>query len=161
MQIHTANPAERIPLRRTYKEVLIVLIYIGFGALTLWGTDQFGYLSATVPPRSGTAMVVDFPAVHEIWKRGEAVFVDARAAASFRRGHIPGAINVPINRVKQTLAALPADKETLLITYCGSIECPNAYQLLNLLLGHGYRNVRFLPRGLKGWQALGYPVETE
>ncbi len=161
MQIHTATPPERISHRQIYKEALIVILYIGVGALTLWSTDQLGYLSSTVQPISGTAMVVEFPAVHQIWKRGEAVFVDARSAGSFRRGHIPGAINVPINRVKQTLPALPTDKETLLITYCGSIECPNAYQLMHLLLGYGYRNVRFLPRGLKDWQALGYPVETE
>lgn len=106
-------------------------------------------------------MQVDFPMVHDIWKRRDAVFVDARSASNFRQGHIPGAVNLPINRVKQQLNVLPTDKETLLITYCGSVECPNAYQLMNVLLGYGYQNVKFFPRGVRGWRALGHSLETE
>ena len=123
--------------------------------------DGLGLLSDTAPYPSNSIRQVDFPAVHHIWKQGDAVFVDARSAASFRRGHIPGAVNIPINRAIPAISDLPDNKETYLITYCGSIECPNAYQLMNILLGHGYINVKFFPRGLRGWQALGYPLETE
>ena len=155
------NAPERSTLQQIIKESLIVCIWIGFGTLTLFGVDKFGLLSSTYHVPSNSSLQVDFPAVYQIWKRGDAVFVDARSAANFRRGHIPGAINVPINRVKQELDALPTDKGTFLITYCGSVECPNSYQLMNVLLGHGYQNVKFFPRGLRGWQALGYPLDTE
>ncbi len=155
------NDSERRTGQQIMKESLIVCVWIGFGALTLWGMDGAGLLSVTPDAPSDTALQVDFPAVYQIWKQGEATFIDTRSAVSFRQGHIPGAVNLPINRVKQTLSALPTDKEVLLITYCGSIECPNAYQLMNVLLGYGYRNVKFFPRGLRGWQALGYPLETE
>ena len=143
------------------KESLIVCIWVCFGALTIWGADGFGLLSSTSPVPSNSLLHVDFPEIHKIWKQRQAVFVDARSAAHFRRGHIPGAINVPINRIVMYLKDLPTDKETPLITYCGSITCPNAYQLMNVLLGHGYQNVRFFPRGLRGWLALGYPLEIE
>ena len=155
------NAPERSTLQQIIKESLIVCIWIGFGALTLFGVDKFGLLSSIYHVPSNSSLQVDFPAVYQIWKRGDVVFVDARSAANFRRGHIPGAVNVPINRVKQELDALPTDKGTFLITYCGSIECPNAYQLMNVLLGYGYQNVKFFPRGLRGWQALGYPLDTE
>ena len=155
------NYLQDIPKAKTsqqiLKESLIVCVWIGFGALTLWGADGFGLLT----PRYSSILQVDFPAVHQIWQKRAAVFVDTRSAANFKHGHIPGAVNIPINRVKQTLSVLPTDKKALLITYCGSIECPNAYQLMNILLGHGYENVKFFPRGLRGWQALGYPVEAE
>lgn len=143
------------------KELLIVCIWVSFGALTIWGADVFGFLSTTQQVQSHPSLQVDFPAVYKIWQQKQAVFVDARSAAQFRRGHIPGAINVPINRIVMHLKDLPTDKETPLITYCGSIVCPNAYQLMNVLLGHGYQNVRFFPRGLRGWQALGHPLGTE
>lgn len=153
--------SEHRTAQQIMKELLIVCIWIGFGTVTLWVADGFGLLSSTSHAPSATPLQVDFPEVHQIWKHGEAVFVDTRSAANFRRGHIPDAVNVPINRVRQTLSALPTDKEVLLITYCGSIECPNAYQLMNVLLRYGYRNVKFFPRGIRGWQALGYPLETE
>lgn len=155
------NGSEDKTGQQIMKESLIVCVWIGFGALILWGADGFGLFSSTPQVPSATPLQVDFPAVYNIWKQEKAVFVDARSAANFRQGHIPGAVNLPINRVQQTLSALPTDKEVLLITYCGSIECPNAYQLMNVLLGYGYRNVKFFPRGLRGWQALGYPLETE
>ena len=156
-----SNVSKRKTLQQIIKETLIVGVWIAFGALTLWGADGFGLFSSTSHAPSATPQQVDFPAVYQIWKRGEAVFVDARSATNFRRGHIPDAVNVPINRVKQNLSVLPTDKEMLLITYCGSVECPNAYQLMNILFAHGYRNVKFFPRGLRSWRALGYPLETE
>ncbi len=149
------------PPRRTLPELVVVCVWICVGALTLWGVDGLGLLSNTTPYPSNLTRQVDFPAIHDIWKKGDAIFVDTRSAASFKRGHIPGAVSVPINRVKSTISELPDNKETYLITYCGSVECPNAYQLMNILLGHGYINVKFFPRGLRGWQALGYPLETE
>lgn len=103
-------------LQQIIKESLIVCIWIGFLALTLWGTDRFGLLSSTPYTVSNTSLQVDFPLAYQIWKQGDAVFVDARSAANFKRGHIPGAINVPVNRVKQGLSLLPENKDTLLIT---------------------------------------------
>lgn len=147
--------------RKTFHEFVVVCVWIWVGALTLWGADGLGLLSKTLPYPSNSTRQVDFPTVHHIWKKSDAVFVDARSAASFHRGHIPGAVNVPVNRIISAISNLPANKETSLITYCGSLECPNAYQLMNILLAQGYSNVKFFPRGLRGWQALGYPLETE
>ncbi len=133
-------------LQQIIKESLIVCIWISFFTLILWGTDRFGLLSSSYIV-SSTSLQVDFPTVYQIWKTGDAIFVDARSAANFRRGHIPGSINVPVNRVKHGLSILPENKDTLLITYCGNVECPNAYQLLNALLAHDYRNVKMFPQG--------------
>lgn len=153
--------AKHKTLHAIIKESLIVCIWVGFGALTIWGADGFGLLSTTQQVQSNPSIQVDFPGVYKIWQQKKAVFVDARSAAHYRRGHIPGAINVPINRIVMHLKDLPTDKETPIITYCGSITCPNAYQLMNVLFGHGYHNVRFFPRGLRGWLALGNPLDTE
>lgn len=136
-------------------------MWIGIGSVTLWGMDLFGLIVSTSNVSNSSSLQVDFPKVHQIWKQGDAVFVDARSASNYRQGHIPGAVNLPINRVKHYLNVLPTDKDVLLITYCGSIDCPNAYQLMNVLIGYGYQNVKFFPRGVQGWQALGHILETE
>ncbi len=161
-QRNSHNNSEHRVAKQILKELLTVCIWIVVGALTLWGADGFGLLYSSSPSIPyNVSSQVDFPGVYQIWQSNDAVFVDTRSSASFRQGHIPGAINVPINRVVQYLDRLPTDKETRLITYCGSIACPNAFQLMNVLLGKGYVNVRFFPRGLRDWHAMGYPIETE
>lgn len=46
--------------------------------------------------------------------------VDARPKLRFDQGHLPGAINIPVPKLKEMKAkALPADKDKLLIFYCG------------------------------------------
>ncbi len=64
-------------------------------------------------------------------RREDFVLVDARDEVWFRRGHIPGAISIPaedapleavdIQRPKRLLhpERLPADRERLLVFYCG------------------------------------------
>ena len=132
------------------KESFFIILWITVGALTLWGADAAGLLSSRSLRSSATALQIDFPEVYQLWKKGGAIFVDARSAVDFKRGHIPGAVNVPVNRVKQLLTVLPSSREKRLITYCGSVECPNAYQLMEILLGLRYRNVQFFSRGLCG-----------
>lgn len=160
-QDNNESNSEHRTFRAIIKESLIICIWVSFGSLTIWGADGFGFLSTNQQVQNHPSLQVDFPTVYNIWKQKQAVFVDARSAAHFRRGHIPGAVNVPINRIVIHISDLPIDKETPLITYCGSITCPNAYQLMHVLLGHGYQNVRFFPRGLQGWLSLGYPLEIE
>ena len=148
---------------RIFKESLIITFWIGVGALALWGAELAGLLRTDSPshPQNTFSIEIELPEVYQVWQRGEAVFVDARALYHFNEGHIPGAVNIPVNRVKETLSVLPTDKETYLITYCGSIHCPNAYQLMHLLWEEGYRNVQFFSSGLQGWETAGYPLEGE
>ena len=144
-----------------FKESIILLIWVGCGTLTLWVADVSGLFSTSSDRQSNSTFHVDFPKVYQIWKREDAVFVDTRSAAEFKYGHIPGAINVPINHIRENLSNLPQDKNVDIVTYCVNNACPNAYQLMNILIANGYQNVRFFPRGLRGWLALGYPLETE
>jgi rhodanese-related sulfurtransferase len=141
------------------KEMIIVSCWIVVGAATLWGANRAGFLAPEYKNGSLATRKVDFPEVYQIWKKREAIFVDARPVSAFQQGHLPGAINVPVNNIEQALSVLPMDRGVRLITYCGSIECPNSYQLMRALLGYGYHRVQFFPRGVRGWVALGYPLE--
>ncbi len=57
------------------------------------------------------------------WLRGSnrVVIVDVRTYEEYREGHIPGAINIPSERIATERALLPRDKSTPLILYCRGI----------------------------------------
>lgn len=50
--------------------------------------------------------------------KAKGVLVDARPAEEYAAGHIPGAISVPADRVKEEAARLPRDKGAPLLIYC-------------------------------------------
>ena len=117
----------------TLKQVFLVSFWILLGAITLWGANRAGFLSPEHNSGSLTVLKVNFPEVYQVWKKKEAIFVDARSVSAFKHGHIPGAVNIPVNNVERGLSALPVDRRVRLITYCASVECPNSYQLMKTL----------------------------
>ena len=48
---------------------------------------------------------------------GQALVIDVRDAGSYADGHLPGAINVPLEALPHKLAALKAAKKPI-VTYC-------------------------------------------
>ncbi len=48
----------------------------------------------------------------------KAVLIDARPAGEYRQAHIPGAINIPAERMKASAGRLPKNKTTPVIFYC-------------------------------------------
>ena len=141
------------------KEMVLIAVWILVGSVGFWSFHVTGLLPTHRQDTAKLAFEVDFPEVYQQWHKEQGLFVDARPASLFKRGHIPRAVNVPLNRLSQTEAVLPRDHQAALIVYCSNVECPNAYQLMQRLLGRGYRNVWVFPRGIQGWQALGYPLE--
>lgn len=51
-------------------------------------------------------------------KPGVTVLVDARTQEEFREGHLPGAINVPPDKVSAIGSLLPKDRAKLVVFYC-------------------------------------------
>lgn len=49
-------------------------------------------------------------------KRGDFVLLDTRDRASYEKGHIPGALSLPLEDLDRLSATLPRDRE--LVTYC-------------------------------------------
>jgi rhodanese-related sulfurtransferase len=46
------------------------------------------------------------------------VLIDTRTPEEYQAGHIPGAINIPAERMRAEAARLPKDKSTPVIFYC-------------------------------------------
>ncbi len=112
------------------------------------------YLTA-IP--EGYMNVGQIDALKEILDTGEAVVIDVREESDYAEGHIPGAINIPIRTVAQSLDLIPTDKPVLV--YCASgLRAGYATTALRTL---GYSNVRAFAPGWKGWSEAEEPVETD
>lgn len=89
----------------------------------------------------------------------DVTIIDVNGAASYKAGHIPGSIDY--TAVKSDLAAkLPADKNALVVAYCGSPSCGAYAKAANAAKELGYTNVQHYSAGLKGWKAAGEPTEA-
>ena len=51
------------------------------------------------------------------------MLLETLAPEQFRDGHLPGAVNAPLDRVKQLAPTLVPNKQTEVITYCGGPKC--------------------------------------
>lgn len=84
----------------------------------------------------------------------QATLVDVRTADEFELGAIPGAINLPLNELREHLDKIPRDKP--IWVYCGIGL--RGYLASNLLKDNGFKNVRNLIGGLKTYKAATTPI---
>jgi rhodanese-related sulfurtransferase len=84
--------------------------------------------------------------------------IDVNGAASYAKGHVPGAINFA--EAKADLASkLPADKGALVVAYCGGPSCSAYKAAANKAAELGYTNVKHLSAGISGWLQAGEATE--
>lgn len=101
---------------------------------------------------------------HEISKRLDSglptILVEALPARYFEQGHLPGAINLPHDRVAALASEVLPDKQAFIVVYCASTECRNSRIAADELVRLGYEQVFEYVEGKKDWQAAGLLLET-
>ncbi|MDK2822919.1 MAG: hypothetical protein PWQ67_1944 [Clostridia bacterium] len=87
------------------------------------------------------------------------LILDARPYKLYFEGHIPNAIPTPDEIfTEKFLAAMPNDKETELIVYCGGFFCGKSHKVADILTGNGYKNVKVFAGGMPSWVEAKLPV---
>lgn len=89
-------------------------------------------------------------------RQGLVTVLDVRPVEEYRAGHLPGAINIPIEQLGKRLGELPKRKE--IVAYCRGPYCLMSYEAVELLRKRG-RKARRLENGLPEWRLAGLPVE--
>ena len=92
-------------------------------------------------------------------KLGKAILLEALPEKYWRDWHLPGARNLPHDRVRELAPALLPDKSAELIVYCASSTCQNSHIAARVLEQIGYANVSVYSGGKQDWQEAGLPVE--
>lgn len=90
-------------------------------------------------------------------REGGVTLLDVRPQDEFASGHLPGAINIPIEELERRLAELPAGGE--IVAYCRGPYCALSFDAVTVLQGKGFA-VRRLDSGFPDWKAAGLAVES-
>jgi rhodanese-related sulfurtransferase len=105
---------------------------------------------------------VNLERVRELYNAGHAFILDARPASDYDKGHIPGAINVPYDRLAEHLgdvmALIPPD--AVVVCYCTGPACDFSDQVATELRILGYTRVFVFTGGWEYWTEAGYEVGT-
>jgi rhodanese-related sulfurtransferase len=155
--LSATQPAKIIPATGYFNETV---------SLTIEGVE--GALAKTPRPPSGSAVgetgqgagvplvgapsvpTLTWPEVKTLLKSSQVLLIDARVASYYQAGHISEAISLPANSPPADIAnfATQHSKNTAIVIYCGSVSCPMAHQLANVLVGqHGFSNIKVMPGG--------------
>lgn len=90
-------------------------------------------------------------------REGLVIVIDVRPPQEFAQGHIAGALNIPLDQLKQRLQDVPRDREV--VAYCRGPWCVLSYEAVARLRKAGIA-ARRLEDGLPEWRRAGLPVET-
>lgn len=127
------------------QNILLIAVVVFSGAMLLWQTLQAG--GKQVSPTDATRML----------NRDDAVVIDVRPASEFVAGHVPDAINIPMDALKDRLADLKRYEGRPLIINCASgVRSGSACQQLRKL---GIDNAFSLSGGMNAWVQAGLPIK--
>jgi phage shock protein E len=84
------------------------------------------------------------------------VVLDVRTPEEFASGHIPGAVNVPLNELPGRLASLDLSPSQEVVVHCQ--HGGRAAKAESILREKGYTDVLDLTGHMEAWRAGGYPL---
>jgi rhodanese-related sulfurtransferase len=82
--------------------------------------------------------------------------LDVRSRREFERGHVPHAEHLPFWQTPWKRPRRPADREAVLVVYCG--HGPRAWMAGLVLAVRGFRRVTFLDGHYARWCRQGRPT---
>jgi len=117
-----------------------------------------GLVIGTSAAQAGDYPDLTVDELHQAIEAKSVVILDANGSRTYAKNHIPGAIDA--SSVKDFSSVLPADKDTLIVAYCGGPRCSAFKKPAEAAKKLGYTNVKHLSAGISGWLEAGKPVET-
>jgi rhodanese-related sulfurtransferase len=89
--------------------------------------------------------------------KGDVAIIDVRAVDGYRAGHIPGALQIPLEYIASEIPYFPRDK--LIVTYCSCPAEETSGHAVLILREGGLTNAAALRGGLEAWEQAGLPTE--
>lgn len=138
-------------IQNGYKKVFVL-----DGGLAAWEAQGLPIVAdkSAAPARAIPAGRVSPRALSSRMKKDDAIILDARPALEFSSGHLPGALNVPLETLEERLGDL--DKAKRVVVYDRLSE--RTAKAGELLLQKGFA-VEELSGGIAVWIAMKLPVD--
>jgi rhodanese-related sulfurtransferase/DNA-binding transcriptional ArsR family regulator len=100
---------------------------------------------------------VTFKELRRLMREDDVTLLDVRPTDEYDKGHIRGAVSMPVSELKRRLREIPKGREV--IAYCRGRYCVFSLEAVTMLRKNGY-HARRTDEGLPDWRAAGLPVET-
>ena len=127
-----------------------------------WRGELSPQASSAAAQGAQSPMPIGLAQVKELSDAGQALIVDARSAVFFTRGHIAGAIPLPLEEARRRPAApftTRVPTGATIIVYCNGFSCHDSMDLGRLLIAAGYPSVYVYEGGFPEWRDAGYPTK--
>jgi rhodanese-related sulfurtransferase len=159
-------------LKRAAAQAAVILV-IGFiiafahNAVSVNGINPFRKIAdVPVVPEDGgeTAAgikVIGLERMREIVEAGDPV-IDARTAAEYVQGHIPGALLLDYYEMGRYFGGVVSHltKDEVITLYCAGPDCEDSELLAREFYSMGYTNLLVFKGGYAEWLGAGLPVKT-
>ena len=86
--------------------------------------------------------------------------VETLPEEKFQQKHLPAAVNLPPDRIKELAPQILPDQQADIVVYCGSSTCTASEDAARELTAEGYRQVRRYVGGKQDWTDAGLPTES-
>lgn len=153
------------------KDTEIIVYCGGFECIKSYNVAKFlrdkGYTNVKIylagDPEYSTKSFMEISTnyAEKLHKEG-VLFIDARPELVYKKGTIPGAINIPDTKfsVNQEpyMKLLPEDKNTRMVVFCGGYACIKSHIVGDILYKKGYKNVLVYSAGEPEWKEKGLPI---
>lgn len=97
--------------------------------------------------------------VRRLMSRDDVYLIEVLPEEEYRSGHIPGALNVPMDReFDRRVQRSVTDKNAPVIVYCASSDCPLAPRAAEHLTQLGYSKVFDYRAGKADWREAGFEL---
>lgn len=88
---------------------------------------------------------------------GLVTVLDVRPKDEFALGHLPGAVNIPLDELESRLSEIDNTQEV--IAYCRGPYCVMSFEAVSALRDKGF-SARRMEDGIPEWRAAGLPLES-
>ena len=92
-------------------------------------------------------------------RREPTVLVEALGPDQYADAHLPGARNLPHERVDELAQEVVGDLTAFVVVYCANTPCANSRHASRRLSELGYQDVHEYVEGKEDWAAAGLPLE--
>lgn len=90
-------------------------------------------------------------------KTGKVVLYDVRTPGEYAGGHVPGAVNIPLDQLSSRMDELAPHKGDAVYLVCASGN--RSGKAATQLAAAGFSNPINVEGGTRAWQAAGKPLE--
>ena len=84
--------------------------------------------------------------------------VEVLDESSYKEGHLPFSINVPVNKIAEQASELLPDKNEKIVVYCSNFICTASTGATRKLQSMGYTDVLDYKGGKEDWEKAGLPL---